>query len=158
MPGRVQEQTYWSALKLLSKLRRNRKPRSQPQGGSDGIPREEWIVGAMGLLLTIGVIGFLLYHALGGNRLPPDVKLRIDSIVQTSNGYVVEIRAVNEGESAAAGVIIEGALKKGAEQIERSQTTIDYLPSKSEKKAGLFFTQDPRHLQLNLRPLGYSEP
>ena len=131
---------------------------SQKQQEKDAIPIWEWIVAGIGLLLVAGVIGFLIYEAFSGNRLPPDVKLSVDSVVQTGNGYLVKVTAVNEGGQTAEGVDIEGELRTGTESLERSRTTIDYLPPRSEKRAGLFFARDPRKFELHVRPLGYEEP
>jgi uncharacterized protein (TIGR02588 family) len=131
---------------------------SQKQQEKDAIPIWEWIVAGVGLLLVSGVIGFLLYEAFTGSRLPPDVKLSVDSVVEIRNGFLVRITAVNEGGMTAEGVIVEAELRSGTEPVERSRTTIDYLPPRSEKKAGLFFTRDPRQLDLQVRPLGYEEP
>jgi uncharacterized protein (TIGR02588 family) len=149
-----------------SKRRQGSKiaPVNEPRSGSEkqqqenAIPVWEWIVAAIGLVLVASVIGFLLYEAIAGSRLPPDVKLSVDSVVQIRNGFLAKITAVNEGGITAEGVDIEGELKRGTETIERSRTTIDYLPPRSEKKAGLFFTQDPRQLDLQVRSFGYEEP
>jgi uncharacterized protein (TIGR02588 family) len=139
-------------------------PANQPSSGSqkqqeeNAIPIWEWIVAAVGFVLVASVIGFLLYEAIGGNRLPPDVKLSVDSVVQTGNGYLAKITAVNEGGMTAEGVVVEGELRSGTEPVERSRTTIDYLPPRSHKKGGLFFTRDPRQFELKMRPFGYEEP
>ena len=131
---------------------------SQKQQEKDAIPIWEWIVAGVGLVLVAGVIGFLIYEAFTGKRLPPDVKLSVDSVVEIRNGFLVRITAVNEGGITAEGVIVEAELRSGTEPVERSRTTIDYLPPRSEKKAGLFFTRDPRQLDLQVRSLGYEEP
>jgi uncharacterized protein (TIGR02588 family) len=131
---------------------------SQKQQESEAIPIWEWIVAGFGFILVAGVIGFLLFEALSGNRLPPDVKLSVASVVQTRNGYLVRITAVNQGGMTAEGVIVEAELRSGTEPLERSRTTIDYLPPRSEKRLGLFFTRDPRQFQLAVRSLGYEEP
>jgi uncharacterized protein (TIGR02588 family) len=131
---------------------------SQKQQEKEAIPIWEWIVAGVGLVLVSGVIGFLLYEAFTGSRLPPDVKVSVESVVQTGNGFLVRITAVNEGGTTAEGVIVEAELRSGTEPVERSRTTIDYLPPRSEKKAGLFFTRDPRQLDLQVRSLGYEEP
>src|SRR5688572_8606945 len=123
---------------------------SQKQQEKDAIPIWEWMVA--------GVVGFLIYEAFTGKRLPPDVKLSVDSVVEIRNGFLVRITAVNEGGMTAEGVIVEAELRSGTEPVERSRTTIDYLPPRSEKKAGLFFTRDPRQLDLQVRSLGYEEP
>jgi uncharacterized protein (TIGR02588 family) len=131
---------------------------SQKQQEKEAIPIWEWIVAGVGLVLVAGVIGFLIYEAFSGNRLPPDIKLSVDSVVQTRNGFLVTVTAVNQGAITAEGVDIEGELTTGTDSVERSRTTIDYLPPRSEKKAGLFFTRDPRQLDLQVRSLGYEEP
>jgi uncharacterized protein (TIGR02588 family) len=143
-----------------SKIAAVNEPRSgsQKQQQDNGIPIWEWIVAAIGLVLVASVIGFLFYEAIVGSRLPPDVKLSVDSVVQTSNGYLAKITAVNEGGITAAGVIIEGELRRGTEPVERSWTTIDYLPPRSAQRGGLFFTRDPRQFELQVRPFGYVEP
>lgn len=131
---------------------------SQKQQEKDAIPIWEWIVAGVGLVLVAGVIGFLIYEAFTGKRLPPDVKLSVDSVVEIRSGFLVRITAVNEGGMTAEGVIVEAELRSGTEPVERSRTTIDYLPPRSEKRAGLFFTRDPRQLDLQVRSLGYEEP
>jgi uncharacterized protein (TIGR02588 family) len=143
-----------------SKIAAVNEPRSgsQKQQEENAIPIWEWIVAAIGFILVASVIGFLLYEAVGGDRLPPDVKLSVDSVVQTRNGYLAKITAVNEGGMTAAGVVIEGELSRGAEPVERSWTTIDYLPPRSVQRGGLFFTRDPRQFELQVRPFGYVEP
>jgi uncharacterized protein (TIGR02588 family) len=118
----------------------------------------EWIVGGFGLVLVAGVIGFLLYQALSGNQTRPEIRLRVHSIDKTRTGYVVRVIAVNEGGTTAEGVVIEGELKRGEEQLERSHTTIEFLPPRSEKRAGLFFQRDPQQFDLMVRPLGYEDP
>jgi uncharacterized protein (TIGR02588 family) len=134
------------------------RPTSQTQQEQDAIPIWEWIVAGVGLVLVAGVIGFLIYEAFTGKRLPPDVKLSVTSVNQTRNGFLVRLTAINEGGTTAEGVIVEAELRNGTGPVERSRTTIDYLPPRSEKKAGLFFTRDPRQLELQVRALGYEEP
>jgi uncharacterized protein (TIGR02588 family) len=71
---------------------------------------------------------------------------------------LVEFRALNEGGRTAAGLTIEGELRNGTKVVESSDTTLEYLPSHSERSGGLFFTADPREYQLELRAKGYETP
>jgi uncharacterized protein (TIGR02588 family) len=130
------------------------------QGAKTGfdIPLLEWIVALVGLILVSGSIGFLVYQAITRNASPPDIILNISSITTISNGYLVKFQAINKGESTAKGLIVEGQLKDGNEEIETSETTLDYLPSHSKREGGLFFTKDPRQFELRLRALGYEQP
>jgi uncharacterized protein (TIGR02588 family) len=122
------------------------------------IPPLEWIVGGLGLALVTAIILFLLYQAFAGNQAPPEVRLRVESIEQSGSTYRVDLKVVNEGGTTAEGLVLEGELKKGDQQVERSFTTIEFLPPGSEKKVGLFFRHDPRELALEIRPLGYEDP
>lgn len=118
----------------------------------------EWMVAAIGLVLVVGSIGFMLYEGIWGDQSPPAVRIQLVSIAQTENGYLVRFRAANSGGSTAEGLTIEGQLSKDDQSVETSETTLDYLPSRSERKGGLFFTRDPRDFQLNIRALGYEDP
>ena len=60
---------------------------SQKQQEKDAIPIWEWIVAVIGLVLVAGVIGFLLFEASRGDRLPPDVKLSVISVIEIRNGF-----------------------------------------------------------------------
>lgn len=103
-------------------------------------------------------LGLLLYKAIQGEGTPPAITVSVVSVVTAQNGFVVQFNALNQGGSTAEGVVIEGELRRGTEKIETSQTTLDYLPSHSESKGGLFFTHDPRQFEFKLRALGYEEP
>jgi uncharacterized protein (TIGR02588 family) len=117
-----------------------------------------WGIGMLGLLFVLGSIGFLLYEAAIGDSSPPDVSVVVEEITPTSNGFLVEFRVMNEGGTTAAGLTVEGELRDGAQVLETSDTTIEYVPSHSERQGGLFFTVDPRQYDLRLRALGYEMP
>ena len=133
-------------------------PEGRQQKAESEIPLLEWIVGGLGLALVTGVIVFLLYEAFAGKQAPPAVRLRVESIEQSGSTYHVGLNVVNEGGTTAEGLVIEGELKKGDQQVERSFTTIEYLPPGAQKKVGLFFRHNPRELALEVRPLGYEDP
>jgi len=118
----------------------------------------EWVVAAVGLLLVVGSIAFMIYEGIWGDHSPPAVRIQLDSIAETENGYLVRFRASNSGGSTAEGLTIEGQLSRDDQNIETGETTLDYLPSHSERKGGLFFKQDPRQFELKMRALGYEEP
>ena len=115
-------------------------------------------MGGAGFLIVAAVLGFFLYAGLSEKRPMPDLQLSVDSVLQTGNGYIARVTARNEGGLTAEGVIVEGELRSGPELVERSQTVIEFLPAHSKKRAGLFFTRDPRQFELKVRPHGYEEP
>jgi uncharacterized protein (TIGR02588 family) len=128
------------------------------QGKIKDAPLWMWGIALVGLALVLGSIVFMLYEAAAGDSSPPDVTVRVDSILPTRNGFLVRFRAVNEGGSTAEGLTVEGELRSGTERVETSNTTIEYVPSHSEREGGLFFTLDPRQYELQLRAKGYEKP
>jgi uncharacterized protein (TIGR02588 family) len=129
-----------------------------PRSDAQAIPTLEWIVGGIGFVIIAGVLGFFLYAAINNDHPLPDVKLSVDAVVRLRNGYLVQFTAINEGGLTAQGVTVEGELRSGADVVERSETAIEFLPPGSKKRAGIFFSRDPRQFELKLRPLGYEEP
>jgi uncharacterized protein (TIGR02588 family) len=121
-------------------------------------PSWVWGIALLGLAMVVGSIGFMLYEAVAGDMSPPDVTVGIDVVLPTRNGYLVRFRAVNEGGTTAEGVTIEGELSNGTESVETSNTTIEYVPSHSEREGGLYFTLDPKQYELRLRAKGYENP
>ena len=124
----------------------------------DNAPLWMWGIGLLGLIFILGSIGLALYEAALGDSSPPDVTVQLEDIIPVKNGFLVEFRVINEGGTTAAGLVVEGTLRNGNEIIESSNTTVQYVPSHSERQGGLFFTQDPREYELQLRAMGYETP
>lgn len=124
-----------------------------------GPPLLEWIAAAVGLLLTLGVLGALGWESLkGAGTRPPAIETGIGGITPTRTGYVVEIELRNRSSATAAAVEVEGELTKADGTVATSTTTVDYVPGDSTRKAGLFFEDDPRRHRLEVRALGFAEP
>lgn len=117
-------------------------------------PMLEWIAAATGLVLTLALLALLGKEALLGQRDEvPTVEVRVERIVEKEGLFVVEVEAVNHHGATASAVEIEGTLGDTA-----STVTIDYVPGHSRRRAGLYFREDPRGGQLDVRALGYEEP
>jgi uncharacterized protein (TIGR02588 family) len=121
-------------------------------------PLLEWLVGGLGVVLVGGTIAFLIYHALAREETPPDIRLTAERVVDLDHGYLVQFRAVNEGRSAAAEVLVEGELIGPDGATEVGEAVLDYLPPLSDRTGGLAFTTDPRRGELRLRAKGYVKP
>lgn len=132
--------------------RSHRTTRSSP-------PLLEWIAAAIGLLLTLAVLGALGWESLkGSGNSTPVVETSINAITPTPVGYVVEVELHNRASVTAAAVEVEGELTKADGTVATSTTTVDYVPGDSRRKAGLFFKDDPRRHRLEVRALGFAEP
>jgi len=124
----------------------------------DAPPPWEWGVAFLGLALVLGALGFMAYQAVAGDDSPPHVTVYTDAILPLDHGYLVQLRAVNQGGSTAAQLTVEGKLTGKNGRVEVGEAVIDYVPSHSYRQGGLFFSQDPRKYPLQLRAKGYAEP
>lgn len=114
----------------------------------------EWIAGGLGLLLTLGLLGFLGWQAVTVDRqVPPQLDLRVESVAPAGAGYVAAIVVRNRSPHTAGGVEVEGTLAG-----ETSSVTFSYVPGGSSVRGGLYFSSDPSAGGLRLRALGYSDP
>ena len=119
----------------------------------------EWIAAATGALIAIALMAVIGWDAVTGPAAaPPAIVLEAGRVVPTRAGFVVEVEARNLSDSTAASVQIEGRVAAGAGASETSWATIDYVPGHARRRAGLFFTSDPRGRPLELRAVGYQEP
>ena len=121
-------------------------------------PVAEWIVAAIGGAILVAVFGFLLWRAIALPMSAPDIRVEITSIASSGDGHRVEFVARNRAGQSAEGVLIQGELRTGTAPAETAETTIDYVPGRSEARGGLFFRDDPRRGTLTVRALGYEEP
>jgi uncharacterized protein (TIGR02588 family) len=128
------------------------------QAQQQSTPWLEWLASGLGLVLAVGAIVYIAWEGLQRTGLPPVVTVHGERTVETAAGYVVEIRAINQGDTTAAMVEVEGELMRDGETVETGSATFDYLPSHSERKGGLFFKQDPRLHTLQIRAKGFVHP
>ena len=122
------------------------------------LPAWSWALAAFGLALVTGSAGFMLYQAFGGESSPPQLVIETGDVVVSGTGYLVPFRVTNRGGSVAAQLGVEGRLIEGQETVEESTVTIDYVPARSDRRGGLFFTKDPRQYALEIRATGYRDP
>ncbi|HEY0969964.1 MAG TPA: hypothetical protein VGE02_03190 [Gemmatimonadales bacterium] len=135
---------------------------SEREGGDRGegrISRWEWLTAAVGLVLVLAAIGYLTYEAVIEDDLPPVMSVVADSVTTAGGVHQVHFTVSNLGGKAGAAVVVEGRLSGGPDgDEETSETTLDYVPARSERMGGLFFSRDPRAGRVELRALGYSVP
>lgn len=118
----------------------------------------EWLFAVLGLLLVVGVIGFLIYEIATDEKKPPDLNVKIEEVIPNERGFLVKFTIENAGDENAADVTVEGELTRAKESLEKSEVTVDYVPSHSEKKGGMFFKNNPREFDFEIYARGYNEP
>lgn len=135
------------------------RAQEQPATAKEGPPPFwQWATAALGLVLVLACLGYLLLQALAAPPTPPDPVVEVVSVRQQGARYLVLVRVRNRGQATAEALKVAGELKQGEAVLERSETEFQFLPGDSMREAGLFFSRDPRQLQLELRPESYQAP
>lgn len=114
-------------------------------------PVLEWIMGGLGLALTVAVLAVILREAAapaGPAVLEPGLR----AVHGGPGAWRAEVEVRNTGSTTAAAVEIEGALGD-----ETAAATIDYVPAGGRERVVLGFEGDPR-AGLRLHARGWSEP
>lgn len=133
--------------------------RSSGKAGTPGdTPVLEWIAAAIGLVVLVGVIGFVGAEAFRPDTSPPQVVVERLGVERTEAGYLVRVRAINRGGSAAAQVVVEGELETSAGEPQTAEASFDFIADHSAREGGLFFESDPGQGRLTLRAKGYAAP
>jgi uncharacterized protein (TIGR02588 family) len=118
----------------------------------------EWIAGAMGAVMVVGAIGYLIHAELDGRAATPDVEIMLGETSARADGYIVSFKAHNRSSFTAAKVAIRGELRASGEVIETAETELDYLPAYSSRGAGLYFQNDPSKGTVEVFPVSYTDP
>jgi uncharacterized protein (TIGR02588 family) len=116
------------------------------------------LVAALGLLLVLGTVGFLVYRGATTGTRPPSIRIEQRAVTPQQNGFVLEVDVRNDGDRTAAALTLEGELELPGGKKETSDVSLDYVPSNSHRRAGLFFEHDPEKYAVKLRAKGYQEP
>lgn len=118
----------------------------------------EAVFAALGLILVLGTIGFLVYRGATSGTHPPEIRIVQRAVTPQQGGYVLEVDVRNTGDRTAAALTLEGELELPGGKKETSDVSLDYVPSNSHRRAGFFFEHDPQKYAVKLRAKGYQEP
>jgi uncharacterized protein (TIGR02588 family) len=162
MPVTRENQRQESANKS-AKRRKGSENRTGPQSETNVLYSAqssiwEWITAAIGTVLLLLLLAFLIHQSLYGSKAPAEIRVTAGKVISQNDGYLVKFFARNIGDEPAAAVSIQGQLKTNANQADTSQTVIDYIPGQSERAGGLFFRSKPSLSNLEIRALGYQDP
>ena len=125
--------------------------------GARDVPAWHWIVAALGGLLLVGTVGFLLYESSRDSDGPPRLEVWLHGTYPGDGGFVVEAEVENLSRLTVADVVVEAELRAGGER-EVATVTVDYVPGLSRRRVWFSLRGDPRAGGLAVRAIGYREP
>lgn len=121
--------------------------------------RLEWAVFILGLLLTLGILGYLTYQSLTYTIGTPQLVLDYSHEPGTyePNRYRVVLR--NTGHETAEAVTIELALRRNGQVLERAELDIDFCPRESQREGWMSFSTTPLPTDtIQARVVSYEKP
>jgi uncharacterized protein (TIGR02588 family) len=121
-------------------------------------PLAEWLAAAIGLVLTLGVIGNSLLEGLASGDDRPDLTVEAQAPELTGKRHLVPIVVRNAAHATAAGVEVRGVLMAGEAVVEERHAVLTYVPGKGQARGALIFEHDPKAYMLSVTPEGYEEP
>lgn len=126
-------------------------PPQKAKAAVESRPVLQWTMAAIGGVVTLAVIGVVVWEALQPSA-PPVLRARIATVTPSAGGYLAEIEVSNSGRDTAAAVNVVGTV----EGASPSTVTLDYVPARGHAKAWLHFDRDPAGASLAV--VGWSEP
>ena len=121
----------------------------------------EWLVFAVGLVLVVSALSYLVYDGATMGSDPPSLEVRLGTPEQRAHNFIVPVAVTNHGDETAEGITIEVSLENaggGGEPPVRGELTIAFLPRRATREGFVTFDQDPRAARLKARVLGYEKP
>jgi uncharacterized protein (TIGR02588 family) len=118
----------------------------------------EWSVFAVGLVLVLGTLGFLVresFEAAGG---PPEVVARLGPPRAAAGGFMVPVEVGNTGQATAEGVQVTVILELPQSEREEAVLDIAFLPRDSRRNGWVTFQSDPGRGSLRLGPIAFEVP
>lgn len=118
----------------------------------------EWLAAAVGALLLVGMIGYMTVLGFKETEGTPLITLTAVETIHRGDSYIVKFEVKNLGDQTASALVVRAVLTQNESEIETSELTIDYLPSRSVQYGGFFLRHDPKLYHLELIPVGYLDP
>ena len=118
----------------------------------------EWTVFAVGLVLVLATLGFLVRESLAGGGGPPEVVARLGPPRTAAGGFMVPVEVANVGQGTAEDVRVTVVLQVPGSEPEAADLDIAFLPRGSRRSGWVTFPSDPRRGALRLGPIAFEVP
>ena len=132
---------------------------SGSNGGSSGSSGDqdknglEWTVFALGLAITLGVVGYMGYQVVAGSDEPADIQVTVKETTESEGFVVIPVEATNEGDRVAEAALIE--VCAGPESC--GELSFAYIP-KGSKRSGTVGLKAPLEAPITTRVVSFRKP
>jgi uncharacterized protein (TIGR02588 family) len=118
----------------------------------------EWTVFAVGLLLLVATLGYLVRETLVSKKGPPDIVVSLGPARPSASGYLVPVEVMNRGETTAEDVRVPVFLDNPDGEPEEAELSVAFLPSESRREGWLSFRGDPARGTLRVGAVAFEVP
>lgn len=117
----------------------------------------EWTVFAVGLVLIIATLAYLVREMVTTGSRPPELVVQLGTPRQVMESFQVPVTVVNRGDRLAEGVSVTITLAAGTER-EEAVLSLAFLPHQSTRQGWVTFRSDPKDGNLQVGPVSYASP
>tara|TARA_R110002167_G_scaffold47169_10_gene139938 strand:+ start:835 stop:1215 length:381 start_codon:yes stop_codon:yes gene_type:complete len=125
-------------------------PTKKSSDSSTGRPVLQWVMAAIGGVVTLGAMGLMIRDAVR-DPAPAALSARVIEVQSTDAGQVAIVRVRNDGDDTAANVSLEGVADG-----QTATATLDYVPGHGQAKAYLRFDAGAQTAVVSVK--GWSGP
>ena len=120
--------------------------------------RLEWIVFALGIVLVLGTVGFLVWDAALGEDSPPELTVTLGRPEPRGEGWAVPVTVRNHGGETAEGARVVVTLELPDGGKEEAEYDVAFVPRGSRREGWVHFLHPPGTGRLTGRVSGYEKP
>jgi uncharacterized protein (TIGR02588 family) len=120
--------------------------------------RLEWAVFAVGLVLVLATLGYLVREVATGREGPPEIVVEFGQPRAAPSGYLVPVRVRNVGPATAEDVVVSVVLNLPDGSREEGELNLAFLPRDSRREGGLHFNRDPGQGKLVVGTIAFEIP
>jgi uncharacterized protein (TIGR02588 family) len=118
----------------------------------------EWAVFAVGMILVLATLGFLVRESLVASGGTAEVVVRLGSPKPSAGGFMVPVEVENAGQGTAEDVKVTVVLETSGAEPEEAELDIAFLPRDSRRNGWVTFRNDPGRGSLRLGPITFEDP
>jgi uncharacterized protein (TIGR02588 family) len=118
----------------------------------------EWTVFAIGLVLVLATLGYLVREAAVGREGPPEIVVELGPPTAASTGYLVPVRLRNVGATTAEDVVVPIVLELPDGTREESELNLAFLPRESKREGWVSFREHPGRGKLRVGAVAFEVP
>jgi uncharacterized protein (TIGR02588 family) len=126
------------------------------------IPRKngfEWMIFALGLILILMTLGYLIYAELTRGSDPARLSVKLGEAKRSSNRFLIPVLVTNTGDTTAEDVHTSVLLRTSNGKEERAELQFPRVPRQSRRRGWVTFQTDPaKGMKLEGIVMGYREP